>query len=729
MTPQALAETLGNAQQKGGSWYGLCPVHADTEPSCKIDGSDDGKTLVWNCKAGCDQEALTAAVLPLLRDGAPQTTRPRAAPPASSPAPKKPKAKLGTEEAAYDYTDAAGKLLFQVVRFRDPKSFLQRKPDPGNSGKWLWKLGNVPKVLYRLPRVIENKMIFVVEGEKDVIALESVGLTATCNPGGSGAWLKIHTEALRGKRVAIIADHDELERPDKTAGRDHANKVAAALEGVSEIVKVFRPPEPHKDAADWIEAGATKAEVVARAKATLGTRLEVPDAHIAITAAAPTPERATEWPHGLRGTQKSGPYAISGNAIYAMREAPGLKDTLSLDTFTQELTVVKELPWGTRPGARWSDRDDGLFAKWLQWEGIRVSSKVAREAANIVGGDLEHDSLQDYLRGLAWDGTPRLLTVATMFGAGSEEECQLVRMWMISAVARAMKPGCKADHVLVLEGEQGVGKSTGLKALFDPDERGWFRRSMPAMGSKDSFIHLAGAWCIELAELASVNSRWAELDKVKAFITDESDTYRPLWSGRGITVPRRTVFAGSTNAAQWARDPTGGRRWLPVACHGTIDVQGLADDHANLWAEAVLAYDQGEHWWLDDDSPLLQHLKVEQESRRIAHPWEEVVLRYAESRDAITQEEIFNDVLKMPLERRGQRELNTVGQILVASGKTSQRIRGLGNGGLTYVYALPHMSPEDIRRYLAQAPQRVITEEQAQTSWTDMDDGSEGMPS
>lgn len=150
--------------------------------------------------------------------------------------------------ATYDYVDESGELLSQVVRF-SPKSFLQRRPD-GENG-WVWNLGGVRRVLYRLPAVLEaaaiGRTVYVVEGERDVHAIENAGGVATTGPGGAGKWRADYSEALRGAHVIVVADRDD-------AGLTHGWSVYAALEGVAASVRVVQAREG-KDAADHLEAG------------------------------------------------------------------------------------------------------------------------------------------------------------------------------------------------------------------------------------------------------------------------------------------------------------------------------------------------------------------------------------------------------------------------------------------------------------------------------------------
>ena len=144
-------------------------------------------------------------------------------------------AKLGLEplsgsltariEATYDYRDAGGRLVFQVVRLRDPKDFRQRQPD--GKGGWVWNLRGITPVLYRLPELIAAdpaQPVFIVEGEKDVDALLALGLIATCNPGGAGKWRSDYNAWLRGRQVVILPDNDAV-------GVAHAEEVAQCLMG------------------------------------------------------------------------------------------------------------------------------------------------------------------------------------------------------------------------------------------------------------------------------------------------------------------------------------------------------------------------------------------------------------------------------------------------------------------------------------------------------------------
>lgn len=240
ITAAELAAAL-SARPYGDGWTAPCFFperhrNGDVHPSMRIfDGRDGyGKLHCPVCGNGSTRE--------LMREAERRGLLPKSNG-------KAPTARIVAE---YNYTDANGKLVGQVVRL-EPKSFRQRRPD--GRGGWIWGLKGTTLPLYHAPQIANSQHAIVVEGEKDADALQGLGLPATCNPGGAGKWRHQHTEVLAGKRVAIIADTDE-------PGRRHARQVAAALRGTAETVRVIEPPEGHKDAAAWLAAGATRDDIL-----------------------------------------------------------------------------------------------------------------------------------------------------------------------------------------------------------------------------------------------------------------------------------------------------------------------------------------------------------------------------------------------------------------------------------------------------------------------------------
>lgn len=213
-----------------------CPVHESAKANFSV-SDEDGKILV-KCHVGCSQEQVISALK--ARNLWPSRTGDR--PP-----------KFNVVKA-YDYVDAAGKLVFQVCRL-DPKDFRQRRP--GGNGGWIWNMAGVNLVPYRLPDVLETDTVFVVEGEKDADNLADLGLAATTNAGGAGKWRTDYNRHFKGKAVVIPPDND-------VPGKAHAQSVAQQLHGVAASIKVVELPGlPEKgDVSDWLEAGGTAEQLL-----------------------------------------------------------------------------------------------------------------------------------------------------------------------------------------------------------------------------------------------------------------------------------------------------------------------------------------------------------------------------------------------------------------------------------------------------------------------------------
>ena len=190
----------------------------------------------------------------------------------SKPVPVRPKvAPKPKIETTYAYEDEKGQLLFEVVRF-DPKDFRQRKPN--GKGGWTWSVKDVRQIPYRLQQLLDappEQTVFVVEGEKDVLRLESLGLVATCNAGGAGKWPKALSEHFAGRRVVILADNDE-------PGRKHADKVAASMSPETHTSVLCLPNLPPKgDVSDWLDAGGIAEELLKLVDALGSHHLELSD--------------------------------------------------------------------------------------------------------------------------------------------------------------------------------------------------------------------------------------------------------------------------------------------------------------------------------------------------------------------------------------------------------------------------------------------------------------------
>ena len=191
-----------------------------------------------------------------------------------------------------------------------------------------------------------------------------------------------------------------------------------------------------------------------------------------------------------------------------------------------------------------------------------------------------------------------------------------------------------------------------------------------------------GAWVIELPELDAISR--AEFSRIKAFMSRAVDRFRPPYGRRLIESPRQCVFVGTVNHGEYLRDETGGRRFWPVTC-GQINLEALRRDRDQLWAEAVVRYRKGEHWWLEEPDAVKAAME-EQEFRYSTDPWEEPVAAWlAKGHDAVTTDDVLSNALYKPAGQWTRGDEMRVGAILHRLGWRKGPRRGVGHRRRTYV--------------------------------------------
>jgi predicted P-loop ATPase len=358
------------------------------------------------------------------------------------------------------------------------------------------------------------------------------------------------------------------------------------------------------------------------------------------------------------GKNENSVLPVLANAITALRLAPEWQGLLAYDEFRLNVVATKPTPWGAFPKTGWTDQEDRLTAEWLQRQRIFVSVEVASQAVQTVAAQRRVHPVRDYLGRLKWDGAPRLdRWLSTYFGVEESNYSHAVgARWMLSAVARIYQPGAKADCCLILEGPQGIKKSTALRTLADE----YFTDELADLGSKDAALQIRGVWIVEISELDSLVR--SEIASIKAFMSRSADRFRPPFGRRVVECARQCVFAGTVNHTEYLRDETGARRFWPVLC-GSIDVEPLARDREQLWAEAKHPYSSGEKWWLDT-SALVEIAAEEQSARYQGDPWEEIIGPWLEFHSSTFISEVLEKCVNKPQAQWTQADKNRVGRCL-----------------------------------------------------------------
>jgi putative DNA primase/helicase len=335
---------------------------------------------------------------------------------------------------------------------------------------------------------------------------------------------------------------------------------------------------------------------------------------------------------------------------------------------------------------RRSDTLDGEVGLWLaDHYRLDVKTGLVAEGISIVAARHAHHPVRVYLRDLRWDGTSRAPALfVKYFGAVDTELVRsLGQAFLLSCIARVIKPGSKVDTTPILVGSQGAKKSTGLRVLAVRPE--WFADTHLDLGSKDTFETIQGRWIYELAELDAFKGR--EWSRIKSLLSSPRDTWRRPYGRHSVQVDRQVVFCGTTNEDTFLGDPTGSRRFWPVRV-GEVDVAALLRDRDQLWAEAFQLFNAGARWWLDDVQD--RALATASEEFRIQDPWEELILQWVYGRSGVTTADVLEQAVKKPKDTWTQNDQTRVVAVLRRSGWTQTRPRaGAGTAGRGRVWDPP----------------------------------------
>jgi predicted P-loop ATPase len=395
----------------------------------------------------------------------------------------------------------------------------------------------------------------------------------------------------------------------------------------------------------------------------------------------PIAEAAVDWHDRLITNPKGAPSACLQNALVALQHAAEWRGILQFDESALHVVAKATPPWESRAAPFvWRDDDDVRTAAWMQRQGIMVSKEIAGQAVQAIAREFPFHPIREYLNGLVWDKIPRIDDWLTLYvSVDSSEYARAVgAKWLVGAVARIFRPGCKNDTCLVLEGPQGLLKSTALRTLAYP----WFTDEISDLGTKDAAMQVRGVWIIELAELDAMGR--PEASRTKAFMSRSTDRYRPPYGRHLIEVPRGSVFAGTVNHDTYLKDETGGRRFWPVRC-GTIRIEDLRRDRDQLWAEAVARFRAGETWWIDS-AQLSATAAEEQEERYDEDAWQPLVEEWIQGREHVTVDQILRACIDKQPRDWNMGDKSRVARCLRAIGWTRKRAAKDDRGRRDWIY-------------------------------------------
>lgn len=291
-------------------------------------------------------------------------------------------------------------------------------------------------------------------------------------------------------------------------------------------------------------------------------------------------EEEIEYDFLMSGGKEPYPLLIFPNITRVLRKDPYFKDKIRKNDFSHFVEAKNEQ-------GKWEALNDDFISRTREYIAenfscfVKVSKDMTTDAIIRVAGDNRVNPPRDYFTSLVWDNKPRLNSwIHHTYGTPDDELHQAIGSnWLKGLVKRVMQPGCQFDEVLALESAQGYRKSSSLRVLGAP----WHVETTHSLDNKDFYLLLAQNVIVEFSE-GEIMDR-SSVNKIKAEITKTEDQLRPPYERGMVTLPRSCVFAVTTNRLE-LKDDTGNRRWLPVQLQKVADIDWLAENKDQLFAEA-----------------------------------------------------------------------------------------------------------------------------------------------
>ncbi|ATU69704.1 virulence protein [Levilactobacillus brevis] len=336
-----------------------------------------------------------------------------------------------------------------------------------------------------------------------------------------------------------------------------------------------------------------------------------------------------DWTSDLRRTTNGGIRRSSlHNIRLYLKNDPYLKGILAFNDFTGQISKLKANPATHQAAGMWKDEDNSILRVYLDEQyDVLFSTENLQDVIASVAREHTSNPMKERIEQAKWDGKPRAEAFFIDYlGAEDNHYTRMVtRKWLSGAVARVYHPGCKFEIIPILEGHQGIGKSTTV-SLLAPE---YFNDSMKSMGKqKDDYQQLIGSWIIEIAELSAMKK--TDIEGLKNFTSALSDYYRDSYGHYATHHPRKNVFIGTTNQRDYLKDATGERRFYPIRCGVNKATknpwQPAKGDIPQILAEVKTWVDAGEKLYFDQQT--MAEAKAYQQEAQTINPMKEAIEEY-----------------------------------------------------------------------------------------------------
>ena len=374
----------------------------------------------------------------------------------------------------------------------------------------------------------------------------------------------------------------------------------------------------------------------------------------------------------LDTTEKGGVRNSIRNCLTVFQYDPLLAGALAYNLLTDRTDLVKPIGCQRPHGASMTDTDMKYIRLYLEETYGLTSERKIADAADLAAHQNSYHPVRDYLNGLVWDGTERICFCLRHFlGAAADTyTCEALKLFLLGAIHRAYRPGCKFEVMLCLVGGQGAGKSTFFRLLAVRDE--WFSDDLRRLDDDNVYRKLQGHWIIEMSEMiATANAK--SIEEIKSFLSRQKEVYKIPYETHPADRPRQCVFGGTSNALDFLPlDRSGNRRFLPVLVNPEqAEVHILEDEAASrayisqLWAEAMVLYRAG-RWKLTFSPELVRYLKDHQRDFMPEDTKAGMILAYLDrcTGDAVCSKQLYREALNHPFDEPKQWEIREINEIM-----------------------------------------------------------------
>ena len=350
---------------------------------------------------------------------------------------------------------------------------------------------------------------------------------------------------------------------------------------------------------------------------------------------------------------------------------PLLKGAIRKNLLTERVDIVKPLGW-YRDSPTLTDVDIKYLLLYFEENyGLTIEKKI-QDAMMVIANENRYHPVRDFLNALQWDGIERIRYCLHRFlGADTDDyTCEAMQLFLLGAISRAFRPGCKFEIMLCLVGGQGAGKSSFFRLLAVQDD--WFSDDLKKLDDENVYRKMQGHWLIEMSEMiATANAK--SIEEIKSFLSRQKETYKVPYETHPADRKRQCVFCGTSNTLDFLPlDRTGNRRFVPVMVHPELAEIHILDDEPaarayliQVWAEAMEIYRSG-NFKLRFSPAMNEYLKVHQRDFMPEDTKAGQIIEYLEkcSDNMVCSKQLFREALGHSFDEPKQWEIREINDIM-----------------------------------------------------------------